>query len=192
MTLGRLVSRLATPLAIATFASAAPASSQEVMKTLEALDIDFVGVTVDIEDNEYIGQRGNTEYRWDVMATPADRGTRDHKLAIEHLMQAGIPAARGGEINLERGMFADTRYRMAGVVQRIDIRGDTRVEVRVTVAWKVYDAEEGVSVFEGETTGLGKGVTLGEHGEQPNALMESVIKALENVLDKEVPAALDS
>lgn len=190
MRFGRLASRLAAPLAIAMFASAAPVSSQEVMKTLEDLDIDFVGVTVDIEDNEYIGQRGDTEYRWDVMATPADRGTRDHKLAIEHLMQAGIPAARGAEINLERGMFADTRYRMAGTVKRIDIRGGARVEVRVTVAWKVYDAEEAAVAFEGETTGLGKGVTIGEHGEQPNALMESVIKALENVLDEEVPDAL--
>lgn len=184
-------------------------SAEKVMKDLAKLDIDFVGIASGLPDGQYLGERdldersqdqrsagdrasqtGRVVYTWDSHASPADKVSAEHKLAIEHLTRAGIPMVRGGSVELERGMFQNNRYRMGGVLNRIDIRGKSRYEVRVTIDWTLYDGKEQKVLFTGLSTGMSKGAVLGDRGEQPNSLMDSVIDALDNVLDKKVPEAL--
>ncbi|MGI9038797.1 MAG: hypothetical protein ACR2GQ_08040 [Gemmatimonadota bacterium] len=183
-------------------------NAQKIMKNLEKLDIDLVGVAADLPDGQILGERnldergdaresgdraspsGRVLYAWDAMASAADKVSAEHKIAVEDLARAGIPMVRGKTVELEEGMFNPNRYRMGGVLNRIDIRGKTRYEVRVTVDWTVFDSKSGEVIFAESSTGLAKGAVLGDRGEQPNTLMDSVIDSLDNVLKKKVPDAM--
>jgi hypothetical protein len=188
--------------------AASAQNAEKIMKSLEKLDVDLVGVAAALPDGQYLGERnldergdaretgdrasptGRVVYVWDAKASAADKVSAERKLAVEDLARAGIPMVRGGSVELEKGMFNANRYRMGGALSRIDIRGKSRYEVRVTVDWTVFDSKSGEVIFSESSTGMAKGAVLGDRGEQPNTLMESVIDALDNVLKKKVPDAM--
>ncbi|MGD8496492.1 MAG: hypothetical protein PVF05_09905 [Gemmatimonadales bacterium] len=201
---------LAAGLAVALAApapAAAQGSAEKVMKKLADMNIDFMGMVVDIPDRQNLGVRqvasgadrnrgadptrgGTVVYLWDERPTPDDKSAPEHLLTIHHLQAAGIPAGPGREIDFQEGMAGANRYRMGGAITNIDIRGSDRYEVRVTVDWKLYDTKSSKVIWEGSSSDMARGAVLGERGEQPNVLMDATIGALDKVLDKEVKKAL--
>ncbi|MEE8487654.1 MAG: hypothetical protein V3S56_05755, partial [Gemmatimonadota bacterium] len=127
---------------------------------------------------------------WDMELTPGDRVTTDRLLALEHFRWAGLPMVEGSEVSYTEGMFGPERFRLSGRLTSLDIKGVRRYEVRAHVHWSIYDTETSKIIVDHKTKGLAKGTTIGGRGEQPNALMDSVIDSLEEFLDKEGEKAI--
>ncbi len=172
-------------MAVALFLAPA-ASAQEINEKLASLNLGIAGIAIDMPDGQYVGERtGRTleTYRWDVELTPDDRVSDDRLLGLEHFEFAGVPVVPGTEVSVTEGIFGPERFRLAGVLVALDIRGSSRLEVRTEVVWSIYDAEAGEVIAEFKSKGLAKGTVLGFRGEQPNALLDSVIHSLEEFLD---------
>ena len=172
--------------------AAAPsaAHAQDINKKLADLDLGIVAITVDMPDGQFVGERsvpnqrrGVETYRWDVEVTPDDRVSDDNLLGVEHFRFAGLPVEPGTDVSFTEGIFGRERFRLAGRLTALDIRGADRIEVRTEVVWSIYDTESGEVISEMKSKGLAKGAVLGIRGEQPNALMDSVIHSLEEFLD---------
>lgn len=181
---------------LSTASSLAGQSPEKVMEKMVELDVDFVGVATDIRDRQNLGQRdtphdGLVVYAWDVERTPDDRVAREHLLTVQHLRAAGIPAVQGSAPEFEGGMFGPQRYRLGGVLQGIDIQGDARYDIRVDLDWQLYDTESSSVIWEGSSAARSRGAALGDRGEADNVLLNGVLKALDSVLDDEVPDAID-
>ncbi len=173
--------------------------AQDINRTLSKLNVEIVGITVDMPDGQYLGEfEQDTErdvritttptrtiFRWDVELTPGDRVTTDRLLAIEHFRWAGLPMVPGTEVSFTEGMFGPQRFRLGGRLTSLNIQGKRRYEIRAHVHWSIYDTETSQVIVDKETKGLAKGAVLGVRGEQPNALMDSVIDSLEEFLDKD-------
>jgi hypothetical protein len=175
--------RISIPtLAVAAAILAAPSATlaQDINKKLADLDLGIVAITVDMQDGQFVGERSVPNerrvetYRWDVEITP-----------VEHFRFAGLPVDPGKDVSFTEGIFGRERFRLAGRLTALDIRGDDRIEVRTEVVWSVYDSKGGEVIAEMKSKGLAKGAVLGIRGEQPNALMDSVIHSLEEFLDKD-------
>lgn len=196
---GRVAARalslgLVALLSVAT--SVAGQSAEKVMEKMADLDIDFVGVATDIPDRQNLGWRespqgGTTVYAWDEKRTPDDRSAREHLLTVEHLQAAGIPAVRGSAPEFEGGMFGPQRYRLGGILKGLDIQGDARYEVRSDLSWQLYDTESSSVIWEGSSAARTRGAVLGDRGEADNVLLNGVLRALDSVLDDEIPAAIE-
>lgn len=180
-------------LAVVAAILAAPSATlaQDINKKLANLDLGIVAITVDMQDGQFVGERFIPNerrvetYRWDVEVTPDDRVSDDHLLGVEHFRFAGLPVEPGADVSFTEGIFGRERFRLAGRLTALDIRGDDRIEVRTEVVWSVYDSQGGEVIAQQKSKGLAKGAVLGIRGEQPNALMDSVIDSLENFLDKD-------
>lgn len=194
-------------LALALPAPVAAQSPEEVMKKMADMGIDFIGMAVAIPDRQNLGSRsapaagnrdrgadptrgGTVVYAWDEMSTPDDKTAKEHLVTLENLQYAGIPAIPGKDVDFEAGVAGSSRYRMGGIITNIDIGGDDRFELRMTVDWKLYDTESSSVVWEGSSSALARGAVLGERGEQPNVLLDATLSALDKVLDKEVKDAI--
>ena len=199
----RPLQRLLLPLVavLVPLAGARPAAAQsaeEVMERLEELKIGFMGIATDIPDRQYLGERGSEDdnqsaamvYMWDREATPDDAVAREHLLTVESLQRAGIPAVHGSEPDFQEGMAGPNRYRMAGVLTNLDIRGEQRYEIRSSLDWHLFDTETSEVVWSGSSRGMARGAVLGDRGQMPNTLLDSVLNALGKVLEKEVPDAM--
>ena len=178
-----------------------PASgdAQDINRTLTKLNVEIVGIAVDMPDGQYLGEFDvDTErdvritttptrviYRWDTELTPGDRVTTDRLLAIEHFRWAGLPMVPGTEVSFTDGIFGPARFRLGGRLTSLNIQSDNRYEIRAHVHWSIYDTETSKVIVDKETKGLAKGAALGVRGEQPNVLMDSVIDSLEEFLDKD-------
>lgn len=167
------------------------AAAQDINDKLADLSLGIVAITVDMPDGQFVGERsvpnqrrGVETYRWDVEVTPDDRVSEDELLGVEHFRFAGLPVERGTEVSFTEGIFGRERFRLAGRLIALDIRGAERIEVRSEVVWSVYDTESEEVIAELKSKGLAKGTVLGIGGEQPNALMDSVIDSLEEFLDE--------
>lgn len=168
-----------------------PAPAQDINKKLADLDLGIAAITIDMPDGQFVGERtvpdqrrGVETYRWDVEVTPDDRVSDDNLLGVEHFRFAGLPVEPGKEVSFTEGIFGSERFRLAGRLTALDIRGADRIEVRTEVVWSVYDTESGEVITELKSKGLAKGTVLGIRGEQPNALMDSVIDSLKEFLKK--------
>lgn len=189
--------------------TAAPAAAQEkVNELLEKNDIEFVGIWSAIPDRQSLGQRepeaggsagrgrgaretsGIVSYAWDAERTPDDRSAKEQLLSVEHLRLAGIPAMPGEGPDFTSGMHGRERFRMAGVLTSMDIRGTTRYELKSFLDWQVYDTKSESVIWEGKSNKMVHGAVLGDRGEPDNVLLDSVLGALESVLEKEVPDAI--
>lgn len=167
-------------------------TAEEVMDRLADLGIDFMEVAVSIADRQSLGERAGVIYLWDRERSPDDATARAHLLGVEHLVNAGIPAVNRMEVDYESGILGPNRFRMGGVLRNLDIRGDEgRYEVRATVDWELFDARAEENVWKGSSRGLARGAVLGENGQQPNALLDAVLKSLDKVLEGDVPDAID-
>jgi hypothetical protein len=165
--------------------------AQDINRTLTKLNVEIVGIAVDMLDGQTLGQsKTGAEYRWDVELTPGDRVTPDELLAIEHFQWAGLPMVPGTEVSFTDGIFGPARFRLGGQLTSLDIQSRTRYEIRARVHWSIYDTETSQVIVHEETKGLAKGAVLGLRGEQPNALMDSVIDSLEEFLDKDGEKAI--
>lgn len=175
------------------------ADAQDINKKLAKLNVEIIGISVDMPDGQYIGEVDvDTErdvriatnltrlvYRWDAELTPGDRVTTDRLLAIEHFRFAGLPMVPGTEVSLTEGIFGPQRFRLGGRLTSLNIQGKRRYEIRAHVHWSIYDTETSTVIIDGQTKGLAKGSVLGVRGEQPNVLMDSVIDSLEEFLDED-------
>jgi len=167
-------------------------SAQDINRKLADLNLGIVAVTIDMPDGQYVGERvlptANDRvetYRWDVEVSPGDRVSEDELLGVEHFRFAGLPVAAGTTINFTEGIFGPERFRLGGRLTALNIKGSNRIDVRTEVVWSIYDVETGEVIVELKSKGLAKGTVLGVRGEQPNALMDSVIDSLEEFLDEE-------
>ena len=109
----------------------------------------------------------------------------DDLLGVEHFQFAGLPVIPGTTISYTQGIFGRERFRLGGRLTSLNIKGSSRIDVRTEVVWSIYDVEAGEVIAEFKSKGLAKGTVLGRRGEQPNALMDSVIDSLEEFLDDE-------
>lgn len=189
------VGAVATLAALVAAPSAAGQSAERTMETMQELDIEFVGVATDIPDRQNLGSRDSSDgivvYAWDVERTPDDRVAREQLLSVEHLQAAGIPAVHGSSLDFERGMFAGSRYRMGGILTGLEIKGNGRYEVKVSLTWQLYDTESSSLVWEGKSSSIKRGAALGTRGEPDNVLLNGVLGALDSVLEDEVADAID-
>lgn len=179
-------------------------AQQDINRTLSKLNVEIVGIAVDMLDGQYLGEfeqdtdrnvritntPTRTIFRWDAELTPGDRVTTDRLLAIEHFQWAGLPMVPGTEVSLTDGMFGPERFRLGGALTSLNIQGKNRYEIRARVHWSIYDTETSKVIVHEETMGLAKGAVLGVRGEQPNALMDSVIDSLEEFLDEDGEKAI--
>lgn len=159
--------------------------AQDINQKLNTLHVGIVGVSVDMPDGQPLGEGPDgTLYRWDLVPTPEDRVAEDYLLGIEHFQWAGLPMMPGTEVSLTEGLFGPERFRLAGRLTSLNIGGSgRRFEIRAHVHWSILDTETLTVIVDNETKGLAKGAALGLQGEQPNVLMDSVIKSLEEFLD---------
>ena len=178
--------------------------AQEINKTLKKLDVEIIGISVDMPDGQYVGEfEEDTDrdvrivttptrvvYRWDTELTPGDRVTTDRLLAIEHFRWAGLPMIPDTEVSFSDGIFGPQRFRLGGRLTSLNIQGKDRYEIRAHVHWSIYDTETSQIIAESETKGLAKGAALGTRGEQPNVLMDSVIDSLDGFLDNQGKKAI--
>ncbi len=159
--------------------------AQDINQKLSSLQVEIVGVSVDMPDGQPLGRGPDgTSYSWDLVPTPEDRVADDYLLGIEHFQWAGLPMVPGTEVSLTEGLFGPERFRLAGRLTSLNIGGSgRRLEIRAHVHWSILDTETLTVIVDNETKGLAKGSALGLRGEQPNVLMGSVIKSLEEFLD---------
>jgi len=158
--------------------------AQEINQTLDELGLEIVGVTIDLPDGQNLGRNlDGALIRWDAVLTPDDRVTDDQLFGIEHFEFAGLPVVPGTDVSLTEGLFGPARFRLGGRIFSISIVPRGQYEIRSHVHWSVYDTRTSTVIAEQEVKGLGKGAALGDRGEMPNALMESVIHSLEEFLD---------
>ncbi|TFG66196.1 MAG: hypothetical protein E4H28_02570 [Gemmatimonadales bacterium] len=158
--------------------------AQKINQRLNDLRLEIVGVTIDMPDGQSLGRSLNGGLiRWDAVITPDDRVSSDQLLGIEHFEFAGLPVVPGTEVSLTKGLFGPARFRLGGRLTSlsIDLRG--QYEIRAHVDWSIYDTRTSTIIAEQVVKGLGKGFVLGDRGEQPNALMDSVIDSLEEFLN---------
>ena len=185
---------IAALAALSTAPSAAGQSAEQIMETMQELDIEFVGIATDIRDRQNLGARdtpdGVVVYAWDVERTADDRVAREQLLSVEHLQAAGIPAVRGSSPEFERGMFGGSRYRLGGTLTGLEIKGNVRYEVKVNVKWQLFDTESSSVIWEGASSSMKRGAALGSRGESDNVLLNGVLDALDSVLDDEVADAI--
>ncbi|RLC54740.1 MAG: hypothetical protein DRI30_08675 [Chloroflexi bacterium] len=160
--------------------------AQNINQKLSNLQVEIVGVSIDMPDGQPLGRGPDgTSYSWDFELTPEDRVATEYLLGIEHFRWAGLPMVPGTEVSLTEGLFGPSRFRLAGRVTSLDIRGNGgRFEIRVRVQWSILDTETSNVIVDNEARGLAKGTALGVRGEQPNVLMDSVIHSLEEFLDE--------
>ncbi|MDH3297933.1 MAG: hypothetical protein OEM23_00415 [Gemmatimonadota bacterium] len=159
--------------------------AQDINQRLMKLRLGLVGLTIDMPDGQYLGE-SNIErqtFRWDTELTADDRVSSDRLLALEHFQWAGLPVMPDNQLSFTKGIFGPERFRLGGRLTSLNIQGRERYEVRSHVTWSIYDTETSSVIIERETKGLAKGAVLGLRGEQPNALLESVIHSLEEFLD---------
>jgi hypothetical protein len=168
------------------------AGAQDINRRLADLDLGIVAVTIDMADGQFVGERavpdgrrGIQTFRWDVEVTPDDRVSDDELLGVEHFRFAGLPVEPGTTVSFTEGLFGRERFRLGGRLTSLNIKGADRIEVRTEVVWSIYDTESGEVIAELKSKGLAKGTVLGTRGEQPNALMDSVIHSLEEFLEDE-------
>ena len=164
-----------------------PASgdAQDINRKLSKLQVEIVGVTIDMPDGQSIGESGDGEVlRWDVEVTPGDRVSQDKLVGIEHFRFAGLPVVPGTHVSFTDGLFGPERFRLGGRLTSLSIDHRERYEVRAHLQWSIYDTQTSEIIVDQEVKGLARGTTLGERGEQPNALMDSVIDSLEEFLDR--------
>lgn len=166
---------------------AIPTSSdaQNINKKLNRLQLSIIGVTIDMRDGQSLGRsRDGAVFLWDEEITPGDRVSSDKLLGIEHFEFAGLPVVPGTNVSFTDGIFGPERFRLAGRLTSLSIDFRGQYEVRAHLNWSIYDTETSEIVAEREVKGLAKGATIGSRGEQPNALMDSVIDSLEEFLDE--------
>jgi len=169
------------------------------------LDIEFMGIAVDIPDRQNLGRReargddegrgvvttqGTIVYAWDAEKTPDDAGAREYLLSLDHLRMAGIPAVPGAKPDMERA-YGGQRYRLGGVLTGLQIGGDERYEVRANLDWQLYDARSSSVVWEGSSSAMARGATLGVRGESDNVLLDAVLKAADKVLEEDIADAIE-
>lgn len=167
-------------------------AAQDINQKLTKLRLGLVGLTIDMPDGQYIGESNSdrTTFRWDVELTPDDRVSQDQLLAVEHFQWAGLPICPGNELSFTKGIFGPERFRLGGRLTSLNIQGRERYEVRSHVHWSIYDTETSSIIIERDAKGTARGAVLGLRGEQPNALMDSVIDSLEEFLKKDGEKAL--
>ncbi|MFQ5530771.1 MAG: hypothetical protein ACE5FP_10560 [Gemmatimonadota bacterium] len=168
-------------------------AAQDINQTLAKLRLGLVGLTIDMPDGQYIGETNppnQKTYRWDSELTPGDRVSADQLLAAEHFRFAGVPVMPGNELSFTEGIFGPERFRLGGRLTSLNIQGRDRYEIRSHVSWSIFDTETSSVIIEKEVKGLARGAVLGLRGEQPNALMDSIIDSLEEFLDKDGEKAL--
>jgi len=190
-----LVPVLSLLFMLATASSSAGQSPEKVMEMMQELGVEFVGVATDIPDRQNLGSRstprGIVIYAWDVETTADDRVADEYLLSVEHLRAAGIPAIHGSAPEFEQGVFGGDRYRLGGILTAIDIRGDARYEVKLNLDWQLYDTQSSAVVWEGSSSSMKRGASLGTRGEADNVLLKTTLGALESVLKKNVPDAVE-
>lgn len=183
-------------VALVTASPAVGQTPEEIMGEMAELGIEFVGVSTDIPDRQPIGQRNTTHglvrYAWDAQPSADDRVAREHLLSVDHLRVAGIPAVPGSSPEFESGMYGNSRYRLGGTLTDIEIRGESRYEIRVNFDWQLYDTESSSVIWEGSTRGMARGAVLGDRGEADNTLLDAVLKALESPLEEKIPEAIEA
>lgn len=195
----------AAAMLLATAPSLGAQSPEEVMETMAELDIEFMGIAVDIPDRQNLGRReatrdddergvvtnqGTIVYAWDAEKTPDDATAREYLLSIDHLRVAGIPAVPGTKPDMDRA-YGGQRYRLGGTLTGLEIGGDQRYEVRANLAWQLYDASTSSVVWEGTSSAMARGAALGVRGESDNVLLDAVIKAADSVLEEDIPEAIE-
>lgn len=185
-----MIRRLALPALPLVLAACGGASGPTAMpvsvESLTGRNVDMIGVTVDLPDGQYLGDRTvptglgstTTVWRWDARTQLYDRHSGEHKLATEDLRAAGLPVVDEEEISFTDGMFRDTRYRLGGELHHLAIGGKSQLEVRMGVRWRLYDTQTDSFVLERETSGFARGVALGDRGESPNTLLAAFETAL--------------
>ncbi len=164
-----------------------PTSSdaQNINQKLNELRLSIIGVTIDMRDGQSLGRsRDGALFRWDEEISPGDRVSSDKLLGIEHFEFAGLPVVPGTNVSFTAGIFGPERFRLAGRLTSLTIDFRGRYEVRANLNWSIYDTETSDIIVERELKGLANGATIGSRGEQPNALMDSVIDSLEKFLDE--------
>lgn len=196
---------VAAAMLLATAPSVGAQSPEEVMETMTELDIEFMGIAVDIPDRQNLGRRavtgeddgrgvvanqGSVVYAWDAEKTPDDATAREYLLSLEHLRMAGIPAVAGTKPDMNRA-YGGQRYRLGGVITGLEIGGDDRYEVRANVDWQLYDARSSSVIWEGSSKALARGAALGVRGESDNVLLDAVLKAADAVLEEDIPDAIE-
>ena len=165
--------------------------TQDINRKLSKLQLEIIGVTIDMPDGQNIGETGDGEILlWDVEVTPGDRVSKDRLMGIEHFRFAGLPVVPGTHVSFTDGLFGPERFRLGGRLTSLSIDYRGRYEVRARLQWSIYDSETSEIIVDQEAKGLAKGATLGERGQQPNALMDSVIDSLEEFLDKKGEKAI--
>jgi hypothetical protein len=187
-------------LSLAACSSATSQSSQKLSpEAMLDMDVDMFGVVVDIPHRHYIGETAATAgtqraqvYRWQAEESLLDRGSGDIWLSVQDLQLAGLPVMDSGpELDFTGGMYRDTRYRLAGTVDALNIT--SVYEVRIRVRWQLYDAETGQFAFTGTSNGFARGSTLGTTGIQPNAMLDAFQDCLGDLTGKsEFAAAIGS
>lgn len=168
------------------------AAAQDINQKLMELRLGLVGLTIDMPDGQYVGESNadGTTFRWDAELTPDDRVSQDRLLGVEHFQWAGLPICPGNELSFTKGIFGPERFRLGGRLTSLNIQGRERYEVRSHVHWEIYDTETSSIIIEKDAKGTARGAVLGLRGEQPNALMDSVIDSLEGFLKKDGEKAL--
>lgn len=91
-------------------AHAIPATAQYSPLDPFGLDVELVGVTVDLEDGESIG-----DCTWYETRPPG----RSCAVTLATFQRAGVPIVAGREANLTMGQFGSARYRLAGRITRL-------------------------------------------------------------------------
>ena len=149
--------------------------------------VDMFGVVAEIPHRQYLGESpgspagGRTVFRWLAEHSLIDRGTSDVQIAVQDLQHAGLPVLDpGSQLDFVGGMYEDVRYRLAGTLNRISI--SAHYDVRITVAWQLYDRDAGAIVFTGSSDGFARGQSLGRTGTQPNAMLDSFQSCLGNLV----------
>ena len=185
---------IAVTLAACSSTGAQPDSSLIPAAVLD-LGVDMFGVVADIPHRYYLGESPGsgtgrpTVYRWQAEHTLLERGSPDIQIAVQELQYAGLPVLdEGSRLDFVGGLYEDVRYRLAGTLNRISI--SAHYDVRITVAWQLYDREASSIVFTGLSDGFARGQNLGLTGMQPNAMLSAFQDCLGNLIGQEAFAAV--